>query len=158
MATKEIVQLVDDINGEPADETVVFALDGAQYEIDVSADHAQRLRDTLAEFVAAARRTGGRRVRHTGTKARGPKRVPDGPDPKLVREWGLAQGLLVSGRGRIPAYVVAMYTEAAGTGRGAKRRAEPARTTKPARTTEPARTSAAGPVPVAPQFTGQGDA
>ncbi len=36
MAKKVVVQLVDDIDGGAASETVVFALDGTTYEIDLS--------------------------------------------------------------------------------------------------------------------------
>ena len=33
MARKTIVELVDDIDGRPADESITFALDGFTYEI-----------------------------------------------------------------------------------------------------------------------------
>ena len=36
-----------------------FAIDGRAYEIDLSEDNAARLRDSLASFVAAARKSGG---------------------------------------------------------------------------------------------------
>src|SRR4051812_50148383 len=55
------IRLVDDIDGEAADETVEFGIDGKTYEIDLSKDNAGRLRDALADFVSAARRAGGRR-------------------------------------------------------------------------------------------------
>jgi len=55
------VMLVDDIDGSAASETVAFALDGRQYQIDLSEKHAQDLRAAVAAFVAAARRGGGRR-------------------------------------------------------------------------------------------------
>jgi hypothetical protein len=42
-----------------ADDTVRFGLDGTDYEIDLSAKHAQALRDALARYVYAARRAGG---------------------------------------------------------------------------------------------------
>ena len=43
-----------------ADETVLFGLDGAEYEVDLSSENAQGLRDALAPWVGVARRTGGR--------------------------------------------------------------------------------------------------
>jgi len=49
------IRLVDDLDGEAADETVEFGIDGKSYEIDLSKDNAGRLRDALAEFVSAAR-------------------------------------------------------------------------------------------------------
>jgi hypothetical protein len=49
------VQLVDDIDGGPAAETVDFGLDGVRYTIDLSADNAARLRSTLAPYLRRAR-------------------------------------------------------------------------------------------------------
>ena len=63
MAVKTVVELVDDLDGGQADETVSFALDGVTYTIDLSAQHATRLRDVLAGFVAGARKMTSR-VRH----------------------------------------------------------------------------------------------
>ena len=42
-----------------AEGTVRFGLDGAEYEIDLSTQHAQELRNALARYVGAARRLGG---------------------------------------------------------------------------------------------------
>ncbi len=53
------VELTDDIDGSPAAESVNFALYGQRFAIDLSAEHAARLRDALAEFVAGGRRTSG---------------------------------------------------------------------------------------------------
>lgn len=50
MAKKVIITLIDDLDGESeAAETVEFALDGVGYEIDLTADNAERLRDQLAD-------------------------------------------------------------------------------------------------------------
>jgi hypothetical protein len=55
MAKTVIVKLTDDLDGGDADETVMFALDGRSYEIDVSSANADRLRDALKPFIAKAR-------------------------------------------------------------------------------------------------------
>jgi hypothetical protein len=55
--------LTDDVDGGEAAETVRFALDGVEYEIDLSEEHARELRDALTVFVDAARRVGGGRRR-----------------------------------------------------------------------------------------------
>jgi hypothetical protein len=57
VASKTVVELFDDLDGGRADETVRFALDGVEYEIDLSRTNAAALRDVLAEFVAHAHRT-----------------------------------------------------------------------------------------------------
>ena len=59
MAQQVNVKFVDDLDGSDAAGTVSFAIDGRAYEIDLSEDNAARLRDSLASFVAAARKSGG---------------------------------------------------------------------------------------------------
>src|SRR5690242_16832454 len=54
MAKRVIHELIDDMNGQPADESVTFGLDGVQYEIDLTTKNAAKLRSALAPFVAAA--------------------------------------------------------------------------------------------------------
>lgn len=64
MARRFETTLVDDLDGvSPADETVGFAVDGADYEIDLTADHAADLRAALNVYVGVARRIAGRRSR-----------------------------------------------------------------------------------------------
>ena len=48
MAQEHYVRLVDDLTGGEAAETVLFALDGARYEIDLSVENANKLRETLS--------------------------------------------------------------------------------------------------------------
>jgi hypothetical protein len=102
---------IDDLDGSEADGTIRFGLDGTEYEIDLSAEHAQALRDALARYVQAARRAGGSARR----PARGGRRAPaGGPNPTEVREWAKAQGIEVKPRGRVPAELVARFKAAAG--------------------------------------------
>jgi len=49
MAQKIQTLLVDDIDGSEAEGTVRFGLDGAEYEIDLSAENALALRGALDE-------------------------------------------------------------------------------------------------------------
>ena len=60
MAQQTTVRFIDDLDGSDASSTVTFALDGRSYEIDLSEDNAAKLRDALAPFVDAARKSGGR--------------------------------------------------------------------------------------------------
>ena len=55
MAERIQVELVDDIDGSPAQQTVTFALDGVTYEIDLNDRHAQRLRSVLGRYIERAR-------------------------------------------------------------------------------------------------------
>lgn len=62
MASRVLTTLVDDMDGSSAaDETVRFALDGMDYEIDLKAVHAVELRSALNMYIGAARRVRGRR-------------------------------------------------------------------------------------------------
>jgi hypothetical protein len=108
MAQKVMVSLVDDLDGGTADETVGFGLDGKSYEIDLSNANAGKLRDALAEFVAAARRPGaGGRGRRGSASASGSS--ADREQNQAIRDWAREQGMKVSDRGRIPADVVQAY-------------------------------------------------
>jgi len=110
LARTTIVQLTDDIDGSAAAETVSFAVDGRSYEIDLSTEHANALRDNLAPFVAAARRAG----RVDASSRRGQRRHerPDRADSRAVRAWANQNGVAVSPRGRIPETVLAQFTSA----------------------------------------------
>jgi hypothetical protein len=105
------IRLVDDLDGEVADETVEFGVDGKSYEIDLSGANAKRLRDALAEFVASARRAGGRRRGGSTPAPAVAARRPsiDREQNQAIREWARKRGMKVSDRGRIPAEVLEAY-------------------------------------------------
>ncbi|HET6708922.1 Lsr2 family protein [Amycolatopsis sp.] len=63
MARNTAVQVLDDLTGEPAAETVGFGLDGIDYDIDLSFANAEALRELLRRYADAGRRTGGRKNR-----------------------------------------------------------------------------------------------
>ncbi len=92
MAQQVRVDLVDDIDGSEATQTVPFALDGATYEIDLSDDNAARLRDELAAFIAAGRRTGGRKTRSTAPNTNGTTATSDREHARAVRSWARDNG------------------------------------------------------------------
>jgi hypothetical protein len=111
MAQKHIVQLIDDLDGGVAAETVSFGLDGASYEIDLSEKNAAKLRDALANYVAAARRSGGRgRPAGGGRRAGRPGRT-DREQTQAIREWARKNGFKIGDKGRIPANVLEAYHE-----------------------------------------------
>ncbi|MGN6599632.1 MAG: histone-like nucleoid-structuring protein Lsr2 [Actinomycetes bacterium] len=115
MAQKVQVVLVDDLDGGEAEETVSFSLDGVSYEIDLSADNAQRLRDDFAPYVGSARRVGGRsssgRRRGAGRRA-GRQEAPAAGSTSDIRAWARENGYDVSERGRISAEVREAYEAA----------------------------------------------
>jgi hypothetical protein len=110
MAQKVTVTLVDDIDGSEAEETVEFGLDGATYQIDLSTDNAEALRDALADYVEHARRSGGRKRQVGRPAGRAPRTASaDREQNQAIREWARKQGFKVSDRGRIPSEVVEAF-------------------------------------------------
>jgi Lsr2 len=106
MAQRTEIVLTDDIDGSPANETVSFGIDGVHYEIDLTAGHAAELRVALEPYIAVARKAGGP-PRRAASAAR-----PARHDQSDVRTWARENGLQISGRGRIPAEVIARYEAA----------------------------------------------
>lgn len=113
MASRTTVTLVDDLDGTEAEQSVLFGLDGVDYEIDLSSVHAQALRDALAPYAWAARRIGGRRAtrrpaasRSTGNGG-GPVRARSTSGE--IRAWAVGHGVTLAERGRIPARVIEAF-------------------------------------------------
>jgi hypothetical protein len=71
VAQKIQTLFIDDIDGGEAEGTVRFALDGAEYEIDLSSKHSEELRSALGKYVTHARKVGGtaRRVGRVAGRA-----------------------------------------------------------------------------------------
>ncbi len=107
MAQHVNVLFVDDLDGGEADGTVSFAMDGTTYEIDLSGQHLEKLREIFAPYVDAARRT--------GAAAHAPRRASATPSDRehnqAIREWAQAQGLSVSTRGRLSSEVRQAYQD-----------------------------------------------
>jgi hypothetical protein len=121
VAQRIVVQLLDDLDQSEATETVEFGLDGVTYEIDLSEEHAAALRDALGDFIEHARRTGARRRAGSGSSRRGRRGRGNGTGGgasvdrehnQAIREWARRQGMIVSGRGRIPREVTEAYRRA----------------------------------------------
>jgi hypothetical protein len=112
MAQRVNVVLVDDIDGSDAVETVSFALDGVDYEIDLSEKHAGELRNAVSLYIGHGRRTGGRRRSgrrsSTGSNAAG----SEGASAADIRAWARENGWDVPERGRVSAEVREAYAAA----------------------------------------------
>lgn len=108
MATKTIVRMIDDLDGtelsEGDGESVRFALDGVEYELDLSDANAAGLRELIGTYIEAGRRTGGRRRAGGHTR-----RIVTDVDTRAVRTWAKSRGIEVSNRGRVPQHVIDRY-------------------------------------------------
>jgi hypothetical protein len=112
MAQRIVTELTDDTDGKPADETVTFALDGREYEIDLTSKNAAALRKAFDVYVKNGRRIGGRRGRTSGGPSASSSRSKSDLDTKAVREWAGKNGFELSSRGRIPSNVIDAYQSA----------------------------------------------
>lgn len=113
MARVVEVRNVDDVDGSEADETVTYAVDGIEYQIDLSAENAEKFRDTFAPWVEKSRRAPSRRG---GRRQSAAKPSPTGRgkevDSAQVRDWARANGIDVSAKGRLPASLVEQFLAA----------------------------------------------
>jgi len=108
MAQKVTVVMEDDLSGGPAEQTVRFAFEGTDYEIDLNAKNAAVFGNQLAPYIEHARKAGRAQSRRPGRTAGGHQRSGD------IRTWAKEHGLAVSERGRIPASVMEQYHAASG--------------------------------------------
>lgn len=111
MAQKVQVLLLDDVDGKEAAETVTFGLDGVDYEIDLSSDNAQALREGLASWIGHARKSGGRgAARPSAAPKRSASRSSS--NASELRAWARENGFQVSERGRISEQIRQAYAAA----------------------------------------------
>lgn len=114
VARRAVVELVDDIDGTvfgDEGESINYAVDGVEYEIDLKAEHAKEFRDAFDYWIAHSRRVGGRKRRSNRVTD------PTGSTPrtgevKQIREWATEQGYEMSSRGRIRADIVQAFHDA----------------------------------------------
>lgn len=108
MAKVETVTLVDDTDGTAADETVTFAIGGRDYEIDLSAVNAGKLREAFAPFVDKARVVRGAK-RSSGSSSGAAGSTANRAETQKKRAWAIENGFTVSDRGRLPENVEEAY-------------------------------------------------
>ncbi len=113
MAQKVTTHLVDDLTGDTIDDgtgrTITFSFDGNNYEIDLTDDNADALREAFSDYIAAARKVTGRSSRAASGSS--PKRG-NSEELAKIREWANANGHEVSSRGRISQAVRDAYDAA----------------------------------------------
>ncbi|GHF93880.1 MULTISPECIES: histone-like nucleoid-structuring protein Lsr2 [Amycolatopsis] len=114
MAKRVTIEILDDTNGSPAEQTVPFGLDGVAYEIDLSATNATALREALGPYVAAARRTEGRRIKvavgqPTDSTKQEPEPSKNYTATRDIRRRARASGHEVADQGRIAKTVIEAY-------------------------------------------------
>jgi len=113
MAQKVTTHLIDDLTGDTIEDgkgrNVTFGFDGTHYELDLTDENLEALREAFSDYVAAARKVSSRSGRASSGST--PKR---GNTEELakIRQWAAANGHEVSTRGRISQTVRDAYTAA----------------------------------------------
>lgn len=113
MARQTITKLIDDLDNGEADETVRFGIDSVEYEIDLSAKNAAKLRKALDPYLAAGQKL-GRGAAPRSQNRRRTAQPSDRERNKAIRDWARSKKKQISGRGRIPEEIVAEYHASAG--------------------------------------------
>jgi len=113
MVQRTVIEFIDDLDGKPirhgGGETVTFALEGVEYEVDLSKTNADKLRKALNPFVGAARTVGGKRGRrHARVTSTGVRDY----DIAALRAWAKSNKVAVPPRGRIPSEIVEKFKAA----------------------------------------------
>ena len=111
------IVLIDDLDGSEASTTLTYAVDGQEYEIDLSEKNAEKFRTTLEPFIENSRpakrrpalpTAGGRRTRRRSDRPSGRDDLP------LIRAWADSKGLGVSSRSRIKKEIIDQYDQVHG--------------------------------------------
>ncbi|ORL96442.1 Lsr2 family protein [Prescottella equi] len=110
MAQKVIVELIDDLDGEPIDaggETISFAVNGVEYTIDLNDKNAIEFHRKMDYYIRHASKVGGRqKPRAAATPS------TDGASTQEIREWASRNGFAVSTRGRISREIAEAFAAA----------------------------------------------
>ncbi|KQO02131.1 nucleoid-associated protein Lsr2 [Arthrobacter sp. Leaf234] len=115
MAQRIQVNLVDDLNGEEAQETVRFGIDGTDYEIDLTTENAETLRSALSEYVEKGRKAKTNRRGSGGQSGQGSSSSPSKSkreETQKIRQWAQDNGHNPSSRGRITQSIIDAYNDA----------------------------------------------
>src|SRR5689334_12160177 len=115
MAKRTITELIDDLDGSPAEVSRQIALDGVAYALDLNAANSAKLDEALAPFIAAGSKLarGGPRLRLVRSSSSARATSPAARERNTaVRAWAAEQGLEVSDRGRIKTEILDAYEAA----------------------------------------------
>jgi hypothetical protein len=112
MAKRVITTLEDDLDGSEANETIIFSIDGNEYEIDLNDAHANELREAMNKYTSVARKSVGRaKQTRRASNVNGNGNGNGSTDTKAVRAWAIENGIPISTRGRIQADVMERYAQ-----------------------------------------------
>ncbi len=118
MAERITVEVVDDLDGSVADETVHFTWEGKSLVVDLNKKNADKMRKAIEPFVAAARPDGtapapaARRRPSSGSSSSKRTDAGSGAAASVIRAWARENGIEVPDRGRLKPDVVQAWKAA----------------------------------------------
>ena len=115
MARQINIELVDDIDGTPLGDdaqVIEFAVNGAEYTIDLSPENADKFFQAMAPYIDNAER-----LSPSGRRTTQRSKVEKANDSRIVRDWARNNGYTVSDRGRIPKQVFDDFAAAHANGK-----------------------------------------
>ncbi|MBF1664445.1 MAG: Lsr2 family protein [Rothia mucilaginosa] len=101
----QVTELIDDIDGTPADTSINFSVGGIPYVIDLSEANLREFKAVLAPYIKHGRRAAARKPRSAAGRAKRQNAAE-------IRAWGIEKGYLKSARGRLGTTVIAAYEAA----------------------------------------------
>lgn len=111
MAQKIVTVLTDDIEGTEiakGGESITFAIDGTEYEIDLNDKNAKKMREAFQFYVDHGRK----RPKSESTIQKSRAKQNRDYDPKEVRSWAKDAKVQVPAFGRIPRSVIDEFRKA----------------------------------------------
>jgi hypothetical protein len=109
MAQRVEIQLIDDLDGSAATQTVRFALDGRDLEIELNDKNAAKLRKAFDPYVRGGRLLGARTGISRRTRVAAGTSGMSKEELANVRAWARSNGHAVAERGRIKRDVLDAY-------------------------------------------------
>lgn len=115
MARRVLTILSSDLSGEEIEDgqggTVHFALDGTQYEIDLTTKEVAELRKTFKKYTDVARRQASpsRTTSSGSTRRTGSGSGRSTEELQAIRDWANSNGYDVSSRGRVKQEILDAY-------------------------------------------------
>lgn len=107
----QTVEIIDDLDGSQADRTIKFSIDGAHYEIDLSKENADQLREAFAPYIANGRRVTSRKASRRSSSA-STGRTQQRQKTAEIRAWAIEKGYTSSTRGRLGPTIIEAYEAA----------------------------------------------
>lgn len=101
----QVTELIDDIDGTPADTSINFSVGVIPYVIDLSEANLREFQAALAPYIKHGRRAAARKPRSAAGRAKRQNAAE-------IRAWGIEKGYLKSTRGRLGPTVIAAYEAA----------------------------------------------